>query len=405
MEIMQISEAVNTHLQHVSDLPFIAGVEGTRRAINYLRDLRSALSGDGSSNTISTKFDGAPAVFVGIDPADGQFFIAKKGIFNKNPKLYKSLSDISADLSGDLAEKFKIAFVELKKLGIKSGIYQGDLMYTKPDLKREQIGDQEYITFHPNTIVYAVPVGSKLAQKIQKSTLGIVFHTTYTGDSISSLSAEFGKPIVKQFRSVPSVWAIDATVSDLTKQFTIDPKERALVDSLLSQMGKLFRTIDAKMLNEIHKDGELLDLVLIYINSLVRAGNKDVSAQQKAAGFKQFITDRYNKEIEKRKTAGAKAGLEEKKMRSLQYFLKHSMAQIAKIFLLADMIEVAKNILISKMKNIEGLSHFIKTKNGIRVTAPEGFVAISGEGAVKLVDRFEFAAANFSPDVIKGWER
>jgi len=26
-------------------------------------------------------------------------------------------------------------------------------------------------------------------------------------------------------------------------------------------------------------------------------------------------------------------------------------------------------------------------------------------GAVKLVDRFEFAAANFSTDVIKGWTK
>lgn len=401
----QLLEAVNSHMTHVGDLPFIAGVDGTRQAINYIRDLRSALSGDNSSNTITVKWDGAPSIFVGIDPSDGRFFIAKKGIFNKNPKLYKSIGDINEDLSGELKDKFTIAFNELSKLGIKFGVYQGDFMFTQSDLSKEMIDEHEYITFHPNTIVYAVPAESSLARQIQTAKIGIVFHTTYTGNEIETLKAEFGKPITKTFKSIPSVWAVDATVSDLTKQFSLEPKERTLVDSILSQLGKTFRTIDANMLNEIHKDGELLDLVLIYINSLVRAGKKDLPATEKANGFRQFIIDRYNKEIEKRKTAQAKAGLEEKKLRALQYFLKHSVSSIAKIFLLADMIEIAKNILISKMDKIEGLKHFIRTSNGIRVTAPEGFVAISSGGAVKLVDRFEFAAANFSSDVIKGWSK
>lgn len=401
----QLLEAVNSHMTHVGDLPFIAGVDGTRQAINYLRNLRNALSGDNSSNTITTKFDGSPAIIIGIDPRDNQFFVAKKGIFNKNPILYKSLSDINSNLSGELKDKFVIAFNELQKLGIKSGIYQGDFMFTHDDLKKETIHDQEYITFHPNTIVYAIPADSSLARQVQAAKLGVVFHTTYTGDSIENLNAEFGIPIVKKFRKVPSVWAIDATISDLTKQFSLEPKERSLVDSVLSQIGKTFRTIDAKMLNEIHKEGELLDLVLIYINSLVRTGKKDISALDKANGFKQFIVNRYNKEIAARKTDKAQVGIENRKNRALQYFLKHDIMHISKIFLLADMIEVVKNILISKMDQIEGLRHFIKTKDGIRATAPEGFVAISSDGAVKLVDRFEFAAANFSTDVIKGWTK
>jgi hypothetical protein len=402
-----VAEAVNSHMQHLGDLPFLEGVAGTRKAIDFLRDLRLMLRGDSASakNTITIKFDGAPAVFCGIDPTDGKFFVAKKGIFNKNPKIYKTPEDIKADLSGDLAEKFFILLRELPKLGIKSGIYQGDLMYTKSDLKKENIDGEEYITFHPNTIVYAVPTNTTLAKKIQKSNLGIVFHTTYTGNSFDSLNAEFGKPIVTKFKTTPSVWAVDATLSDDTGVVTLDSKEQTLVDSMLSQMGKLFRTIDSKMLNTIHQDGELLDLVLIYINSLVRKGQADIGAVQKANGFKQFITDRYNTEIEKRKTEKAKQGLEQKKMRALQYFLSHNPTQIAKIFLIADMIETTKNILISKMNKIGGMSHFLKTKNGFRVTAPEGFVAIADHGAVKLVDRLEFAAANFSPEITKGWER
>ena len=49
---------------------------------------------------------------------------------------------------------------------------------------------------------------------------------------------------------------------------------------------------------------------------------------------------------------------------------------------------------------------FVKTKSGFRVTNPEGFVAIDRMegGAVKLVDRLEFSANNFSKDIIKGWD-
>ena len=34
-----------------------------------------------------------------LDPSDGKFFVAKKGIFNKNPKVYKTDADVDADTS------------------------------------------------------------------------------------------------------------------------------------------------------------------------------------------------------------------------------------------------------------------------------------------------------------------
>ena len=44
---------------------------------------------------------------------------------------------------------------------------------------------------------------------------------------------------------------------------------------------------------------------------------------------------------------------------------------------------------------------FVETSNGYKVTAPEGYVAISGGQAVKLIDRIEFANLNFN--VPKKW--
>ena len=147
-------------MEHVEDMMFNEGVVGTRKAINFLRSLRDMLAGTSNKNISRTvKWDGAPAVFAGVDPSDGKFFVAKKGVFNKNPKVYKTPADVKADTAGDLQTKLLEALKHFQKLGITSGVYQGDLMFTKGDVSRETIDDKAYYTFQPNTIVYAVPVG------------------------------------------------------------------------------------------------------------------------------------------------------------------------------------------------------------------------------------------------------
>ena len=50
---------------------------------------------------------------------------------------------------------------------------------------------------------------------------------------------------------------------------------------------------------------------------------------------------------------------------------------------------------------------FLKTRKGYRTTGQEGYVAIDklGGDAVKIVDRMEFSFANFSPTILKGWDK
>ena len=121
VEILEATKSgKNVHMTHIEDRVIYGGVKGAREAIFALRSLRDMLAGNSKSSTnVTVKWDGAPAVFAGIDPSDGKFFVAKKGIFNKNPKVYKSEADVRADTSGDLADKLTIAFNELKDLGIK----------------------------------------------------------------------------------------------------------------------------------------------------------------------------------------------------------------------------------------------------------------------------------------------
>ena len=152
--LLEDKNGKNLHLEHLEDEILNFGIGGARGAINFLQELRNMLSGQSSGAVnMSVKWDGAPAIFAGIDPSDGKFFVAKKSVFNVNPKLYKTNADIDSDLSGDLNKKFKVALKEFPKLCIKNEI-QGDLMFTSGDLNKGKIDGQEVVTFQPNTIVY-----------------------------------------------------------------------------------------------------------------------------------------------------------------------------------------------------------------------------------------------------------
>lgn len=399
-----LSEAVNSHMTHLADKVFMEGVTGMRAAINTLRAVRDTLQNkDGS--TITTKIDGAPAVFLGIDPTDGKFFVSKKGIFNKNPVVYKTQADIDKDLSGELHDKFSILLKEGQKLGVK-GIIQGDLLFTPGDIAKQTIDGQSYITFQPNTIVYAVQENSDLAKKIMKAKIGIAFHTTYTGKDFTSLQASFGEKIVTKLNKVPSVWAIDAVYKNETGRANFTPSESKLVTESLSNIGKLFNSTAADIINHISKDEEVQKLVLIYVNSRIRAGKKRDSGITMAGEFIKFVHDRYKAEIDKKKSNKGKESTETARTRVIKYLLEIKTSDLGKVFDLAYALDDVKNIIVGVLNRASSLNHFLRTETGFKITAPEGFVAINSDGtAVKLVDRLEFAQANFSKDILKGWQK
>jgi len=402
-----IVEQKNTHMTHVEDLVFDGGVDGTRQAIKFLQDLRDMLAGNAKNKVTTTvKWDGAPAIFAGIDPRDKKFFVAKKGVFNKDPKVYKTNADIDADTQGDLAAKLKVALAEFKKLGIKSGVYQGDLMFTD-DKKIATINGEKYVTFHPNTIVYAVPVGTELANKIVKAKIGVVWHTTYTGNSFESMTASFGQSIINKMTHTPSVWMDDANYKDYSGTATFTQTETAELTAILSQAGKLFSEIPAQTLNAIKDNDDLNMAVNTYNNSKVRAGEQITDTHAHVVGLFNYIHDKYQKEIDTKKTEKGKQAQEAKRSAVLSFFANHDKASIVKIFDLVNLLAKAKLMIVNKMNEAGHINTFLKTTNGYKVTGVEGFVAIDHltGGAVKIVDRLEFSKSNFSPDIIKGWQR
>jgi len=401
-----IAEQKNTHMEHLEDMIFNDGVDGARLAINSLQNLRDMLAGRGKSKVnVTVKWDGAPAIFAGVDPADGKFFVAKKGIFNVNPQLFKSQADINAALSGELKTKFSIALREFAKLGIRKGVYQGDLMFTKGDVKVATVAGEKYYTFQPNTIVYAVPVKSNLGAQIKRASIGVVWHTTYEGREISKMKASFGKDIVKKFRKSNSIWMDDATYRDVSGNATFTAKETEEVTALLSQAGKRFNTIDGDVLRTIRDDDELKQKIKTYNNTFVRAGEPFPDVDSHVKGLYQYIMDWYQKEIDKKKTEKGKETWTARRDR-VATIVFANVLQLKRIFELMNLIVQAKQMVINKMNRASSLGTFLRTSKGFETTEQEGYVAIDRIGqAVKIVDRLEFSKANFSPDVLKGWQK
>ena len=399
----------NLHLEHLEDEIINYGVEGGRAAINFLRSLRDMLSGSVRSSTAMTvKWDGAPAVFAGIDPADGKFFVAKKSVFNVSPKLYKTDAEIDDDLSGALVGKFKVALAELSKLGIKN-VLQGDLMFTD-DIEDDNIDGVDYYTFQPNTIVYAVPKTSELGKKINKAKIGIVFHTTYTGEELQDMKASFGADISKLTKT-SSVWMDDATYKDTSGRATFTADETKSISAILSQVGKTFQRINAGQLRSFIKFQESLAGGLVgaslktYNNSKVRAGETIKNPMAHAKGYEKWVWDSIQKQIDKAKSEKGKDKYRNIQKEYAREVKKHT-ANLKQIITFQNLLVDAKMQIVQKLNSVKGLTDtFVRTSNGFKVTNPEGYVAIDrvSGGAVKLVDRMEFSFNNFT--AIKAWDK
>ena len=399
----------NLHLEHLEDEILNYGVDGGRAAINFLQSLRDMLSGSTrSSVNMTVKWDGAPAIFAGINPDTGKFFVAKKSVFNVNPKLYSTNKEIDADLSGTLNEKFKVALKEFSKLGIK-GVLQGDLMFTD-DVDSETIDDVKYYTFQPNTIVYAVPVDSALGKTINKAKVGIVWHTTYTGDTLQGMKASFGADI-KGLKKPSSVWMDDASYKDASGTATFTAGETDKITALLSQVGKTFQSINANGLRKFltvqnGMTGSIAGASLkTYNNSKVRAGEKINNPGAHAKGYETWVQIKIQEQIDKAKSPVGKKKYTDMQKEYMREVVKHT-GNLKQIITFQNLLVDAKMQIVKKLNSVKGLTDtFVKTKDGFKVTNPEGYVAIDrvSGGAVKLVDRMEFSFNNFT--AVKNWDK
>ncbi|MDB4403025.1 hypothetical protein N9159_00130 [bacterium] len=400
MEFLTEAAGKNLHLEHLEDEILNFGVAGGRGAIEFLQSLRDMFKGgQGSTLNVTVKWDGAPALFCGPHPETGKFFVAKKSLFNKTPKFYHTNDEIDVDLTGELAKKFKVALAEFPKLGMTE-ILQGDLMFTD-DTSTMDIDGTKHITFQPNTILYAVESDSQIGREIQNAKIGIVWHTTYKGNSIDTLSASFGAKIPGKSSRV---WQDDATYRDVSGKANFTASETVKVTKLLSEAGKQFHRINSGSFNNFMKWQDSLGASAVgsgfktYLNTYTRAGKKLPKGKKAVQGYINHFTTWWKKNK-------SDNDVQNSKLREHLKVIKKSLKTLESVVDFMRFLIEAKLMIIKKMDSAKGLAKtFVKTDNGLKVVAPEGYVAIDKTGgAVKIVDKMEFSFNNFT--VAKNWDK
>ena len=397
-----LNEAKNTHLEHLEDEIINNGYQGGINAIEFLKSIRNMLVGSSRRKlNVSVKWDGAPAVFCGVNPENGKFFVGSKSIFNVTPKINYTQADIRKNHDGGLATKLSVCLKELPKLGIR-GVVQGDLLFTPGDIKSVSIRGEDAIAFTPNTITYAVPENTDLAKKIKRAKLGIIFHTTYNGRKMANLKASFGVN-VNRFAKTPAVFFDDASYKDASGVATFTTTESDQYDSMLRMaMGSLGK--GKRILELLRRQTNLLSVgarLKIYFNTMIRQGQTIANVKNIQKDFRKYYAQVLDDEMSSKKTASAKQKYADIRNAGLR-FIDSNDNEI--YFAIASYVTLqrVKNFLVGKMNQIKSIGTFLQKGNGFEVTNPEGYVAVDRMGnAVKLVDRLEFSTANFT--LAKNW--
>ncbi len=394
------SSGKNTHLEHLEDNIFNKGFQGAKEAVDYLYSLHEMLEGNsGAPVSMTTKWDGAPAIIAGKDPQTGKFFVGTKGVFAKKPKINFTDQDIEENHPAEgLQDKLKTALKYLQGLNWNT-VAQGDMLYTKEDLMKTNMGGEEVVAFKPNTLVYAIPADSELAGQITGSDMGIVWHTEYVGGpTLADTQAKFGfdSSVLGQ---TSGVWHRDAIIQDLSGVVTLTNEESEDIMGAVVEANSYLKKIDSSTFKWLEQGNDLigkdfLQQLKAHVNNAIRAGAFDEPTKF-AQGFVQKYIDYMQKKIDGYKTQTKQDEATELLVKGVK-FIKENAQQIVSVYDLYLKIIEAKVKLVKKLEQIRQIPTFKETENGYEVTGEEGFVAVDKVGnAIKLVDRLEFSKLNF----------
>ena len=396
----------NTHLEHLEDSILLDGEQGAKDAFMFLDELARVFTGAGNNNfKITTKWDGAPAVFCGIYPGTDKFFVGTKSVFNVNAKINFTEEDVEFNhgTSPGLATKLKDCLKYLPELGIK-GVAQGDLLFTDDKIAKK-INGTNCIIFQPNTITYCIPEEDELYQKASKAKVGVVFHTSYSGNDISSMQASFGYD-VSQLNKSKNVLVLSAETGQLGNDILLTAGEKKSMEKLKITSQSSLRKA-SNFLDEVAEQIKTKDQLVIgtrlkiFFNKYVREGKKLPSDKVFLKEFEDYFQTEVKKAADKLKTPKGKAAKLAKLYDGLDMIRDNENALKSTVNLYSA-IQSAKEMFIRKLEKGERFGTYLKTENGYDITAPEGYVAIQdGTNAVKLVDRLSFSVANFN--VEKNW--
>jgi len=391
-----LTEFKRTHLEHIEDIILYDGFEGGKAVVEYFRGLLLTLKGTSSEAVkVSVKWDGAPAVVCGINPDNGRFFVGTKSVFAQSPKINYTKRDIANNHgTDDLGQKLLKCLVHLKKINM-NGVYQGDLLFTDEDITRKNIDGKPHITFNPNTITYAVPEQSELGKQIDAAKVGIIFHTTYVGETLADMNASAGANI-EEFSKNSSVFFDNASYKDVSgsAKFTDDETKTFLAE--IDKLESLLSRVPRNLSNLFGANQDFVPFFQMYINAMVKEGQLPQNSTQFLQGFRQFYINRMQQQISGLKAQKA-LDLRQDKIKQMPQFLSKLRAPLQNMLSFYKQVQRMKMFVLKKMNQAMAIGSFQQTENGLEVTEPEGFVAVDKTGnAVKLVDRLGFSRRNLT---------
>ena len=391
-----LTEFKRTHLEHIEDIVITDGYEGGKAVLEYFRGLLLTLKGTSSeAMSVSVKWDGAPAVVCGINPDNGKFFVGTKSVFAQAAKINYTKKDIANNHgTEELGQKLLKCLVHLKKLNIQ-GVVQGDLLYTDEDITRKNIEGKPHLTFTPNTITYAVPEASELGKQIDRAKVGIIFHTTYNGETLADMSASGGAD-VSSFTQSNDVFFDNATYKDVSGSAKFTDDETKQFYNSIEKLETLLNGVPRNLSNVLGQNTDFVPMFQMYINAMVKQGQLPGNVNQFLLGFKKFYADRMQQQMAGLKAQKALA-LRQDKMKQMPVFLNRAKKPLQAMLTFYKAVQQMKAFVLKKMNQAMAIGSFSQTDNGLEVTEPEGFVAVDKTGnAVKLVDRLGFSRRNLT---------
>jgi len=391
-----LTEFKRTHLEHIEDIVITDGYVGGQAVVEYFRGLLLTLKGTSSeAMSVSVKWDGAPAVVCGTNPDNGKFFVGTKSVFAQAAKINYTKKDIAKNHGTDeLGQKLLKCLVHLKKLNIQ-GVVQGDLLYTDEDITRKNIDGKPHLTFTPNTITYAVPEGSDLAKQIDRAKVGIIFHTTYVGDTLASMNAQGGADVTA-FTKSNDVFFDNASYKDVSgsAKFTADESQQFY--NSIDKLETLLNSVPRDLSSVLGQNTDFVPMFQMYINAMIKQGQLPNNVNQFLLGFKKFYADKMQQQISGLKAQKA-LQLRQDKMKQMPLFLSKAKKPLQAMLTFYKAVQSMKGFILKKMNQAMAIGSFSQTDGGLEVTEPEGFVAVDKSGnAVKLVDRLGFSRRNLT---------
>lgn len=398
--------AQNKHLEHLEDELINYGYNGYVASRDLIQGFITELGGRPMGTVkVTTKWDGAPAVVCGIDPASGNFFVGTKSVFNKKePKVNFTEEDIDKNHGHipDLATKLKYCLKYFPELKI-NGVVQGDLLFSKGDVQTKTIDGDRFYTVTPNTLTYAWPVDSKLGKAANAAQVGVVFHTYYSGgQTLLDMNAGFG---VDQFnlKSTRNVFLASAVVDNISSKSGLTPNEERVLKSVVSVVERNASTAKEFLeviAHEATKQFTLGYTMKRFTNSYVKEGKTINNTTQFMSGFSKAFEKALIEKVESLKTEKSKAQYRDILAKGISY-LEDNKRAFKSFIVMYNSFTNAKNLINLKLAGLSDTKVFLRNGDNFVVTKPEGYVAIVDGKAVKIVDRLEFSRANFTLD--KTW--